>query len=209
MQAKKMQRSKTERHFSEPCIRWLRRFTVFLFAVVNLILTSVPCRSQSSQENRPFADQVKAAFLCKFALFIEWSPAAFADSDSTFIIGIVGRDPFKEFLDRIAANTMIKDRKILIKRFKRYQKLEYCHILFISDSEEHLLKPILKNLRGQPTLTVGDMKHFIDDGGMINFLMKNDRIRFEINLDAAQNAGLTVSSKLSRLAERCIYTRRR
>ena len=174
----------------------------FMLAVIIILVAfAVTGNAQIIKGLHPPDYQVKAVFLYKFALFVEWPQEAFADSNAPIIIGILGRDPFGDYLDRIVANKKIKGRKLIIKRFKRHQKLEPCHILYISSSERKYLNRIFKKIGDSNTLTVGEINYFTRDGGIINFVMKRNKIRFEINLTAAEKAGLKISSKLIRLAE--------
>lgn len=144
--------------------------------------------------------QVKAAFLYNFAKFIEWPDAAFDDTTSPFIIGVLGEDPFGITLEQAVSGKTIRGRKLVIRRFIRGQ-LVNAHILFISSSEEKNLGQILENMRGSNILTVGNMERFARGGGAINFVMKGNKVRFEINIAAAERVGLKINSRLLRLAK--------
>jgi hypothetical protein len=143
--------------------------------------------------------QVKAAILFNFAKFVEWPVAAFPDSAAPIIIGVLGEDPFGSALDA-AKNKTVNGRKIQIKRFAKVQEVTACHILFISSSEKGRLAPLLRDLRDFPMLLVGDMEKFAQRGGMINLILQNDTIDFEINVDAVKRAGLRINSRLLNMA---------
>lgn len=143
---------------------------------------------------------VKAAFLYNFAKFVEWPPTAFINPGDPLIIGVLGVDPFGNSLKGLEDKT-VAGRKILIKRFTQVDELEKCHLLFISSSEKKNLHQILPAVKGWNVLTVGEMKGFAEAGGMINFTLIEKRVRFEVNLDAAQNAGLKISSQLLKVAK--------
>lgn len=145
--------------------------------------------------------QVKAAFLYNFAKFVDWPGDAFK-SGGPFVIGVVGDDPFGSDLDDTVSGKSIDDRRIEVKRFKRVSDIQSCHILFVCRSEKSRVDKILDKVSGSRTLTVGDMGQFLQRGGMINFIMEDQKVRFEINADSAQRAGLKISSKLLQLSRR-------
>lgn len=141
--------------------------------------------------------EVKASFLYNFARFIEWPPEA---ADVQFCIGILGTDPFGRVLEQLAREKSSSGRQFVVRRFKAGQEPGECRILFISSSEHKRLREILQHLWGRPVLTVGDMPGFCASGGMIDFDLADDRVRFEVNLQAAEQAGLEVSCKLLAMA---------
>ena len=145
--------------------------------------------------------QVKAAYLYNFAKFVEWPNEALEGENRLIILAVLGRDPFHEALDPLRGKT-VKGRKLVIKRFKSVRELEFCHILFVSSSERDRLPHILKGaLKSWSVLTIGDVEGFADSGGVIRLFFRKNNIRFKINLDAARQKGLTISSKLLRLAD--------
>jgi YfiR/HmsC-like len=148
--------------------------------------------------------QVKAAFLYNFAKFVEWPSSSFSDAGTPLRICIFGQDPFGQELRDIANEKIVNGRKLLVSQVADLQTAKACHILFIASSEKAQLKQVLENLRGTGVLTVGDTKGFVDQGGMINFVLENERVRFEVNRKAADQAGLKVSSKLLNVAKSVI-----
>ena len=144
---------------------------------------------------------VKARYLYHFAEFVEWPPAAFPTAESPVTIGILGTDPFGKTLDDLMQNEVAKNRKLVVKRYHRVEEVGACHILFISQSEERRLNEILSSLKEKSILTVGDTEGFVRQGGIIRFFTEKNKIRFQINTDAAKAAKLTISSKLLRIAE--------
>ncbi len=142
---------------------------------------------------------IKAGFLYNFAKFVEWPDDAFADSSVPLTLCIIGKDPFGASLRSVEGETFM-GRKLLIRRFSRLRDMDNCHILFISSSERKRLPAILARMKGKQILSVADMKGFARRGGIINLIKVQDRIRFEINVDAARRAGLKISSKLLNLA---------
>lgn len=142
---------------------------------------------------------MKAVFLFNFTKFVEWPPEAFATPQSPIIIGVLGADPFGAALDQAVAGETVNGRPIELKRFKTLGDLASCHILFISASHTERVPEILRRLRRSGTLTVADMDGFASRGGAIQFL-SNGRVRFAISQEAAERAGLKVSSRLLSLA---------
>jgi hypothetical protein len=162
-------------------------------------LTASGTVSAAQDSRTPDEYQVKAAILFNFAKFVEWPDAAFPDSAAPILIGVLGEDPFGSALDA-AKNRTVNGRKIQIKRFTTVQEVTACHILFISSSEKGRLAPLLRDLRDFPMLLVGDMEKFAQRGGMINLILQNDTIDFEINVDAVKRAGLKINSRLLNMA---------
>lgn len=140
--------------------------------------------------------ELKAAFLYKFASFVEWPHES---ADGRLCIGIVGQDPFGAELDRIVAGKSIEGRAFQIRRFKPGQDVGACEIVFVSASERTRLPLILERLKGSATLTVGDVPQFCENGGMVNLRLEGERIHLEINLEAAERSSLHLSSKLLNL----------
>ncbi len=145
--------------------------------------------------------QVKAVFLFNFAQFVEWPPAAFADSNSPLVIGVLGDDPFGAYLDETVRAERVANRVMQVQRYHRVDEITTCHVLFISQSEESRLEQTLATLRGRTILIVSDSDDFLQRGGMIQLATSEGKIRLRINVNAARTANLTISSKLLRSAE--------
>jgi hypothetical protein len=144
---------------------------------------------------------VKAAFLFNFSQFVDWPAAAFADDRSPLVIGVLGSDPFGATLDEIVRDETVNGRPLTVRRYQSPDQLDSCHILFIDRSQDSRLDAIVAALKGQSVLTVGDFEGFARRGGMIRFVTVGNKIRLRINLGAAQEAKLTISSKLLRPAQ--------
>lgn len=144
--------------------------------------------------------QVKAAFLYNFTKYVEWPQNAFGDNP-TFTIGIVGKDPFGRMLEKTIEGKSADGKEIVIKRFARADDVQPCPILFVSESEKNKVGKILEQLGKSGTLTVSESDQFLQRGGIINFVIQNDRVRFEINTGAADRAGIKISSRLLSLAK--------
>ncbi len=145
--------------------------------------------------------QVKAVFLFNFAQFVDWPPEAVPDSQAPLVIGILGGDPFGDFLDATVRGERRGARPFVVQRYQRVDDITRCDILFINRSAGDAPEEILARLKNRPILTVSDADRFAERGGMIRFVTDRSRIRLQINPAAAEAARLTISSKLLRVAE--------
>jgi hypothetical protein len=154
----------------------------------------------SAQNVRASAAEVEAVFLFNFAQFVEWPHGAFADIEAPVVIGILGKDPFGSFLDETVRGESVRGRSFKIERYKRVEEAADCQILFISRSENKRLDDILAAIKNKPVLSVTNADDFDHPGGIIRFILDDKRVRLSIDLEAAQAARLTFSSKLLRSA---------
>jgi uncharacterized protein DUF4154 len=166
-----------------------------LIVVAALVWPSLP----DLGGQRPLDTEVKAAYLFNFARFVRW-PAPGRPPERPFAVCVIGRDPFGPVLDTTLANERIDGRSVVARRFATADGVESCDMAYLSDSEQGRVGTILRSLGSSAVLTVSDMPGFTARGGMIQFVPAGNRIRFELNLTAAERAGLMVSSELSRVA---------
>jgi hypothetical protein len=143
--------------------------------------------------------QVKAAFLYNFVKFVEW-PATPAAREGPIEICVLGKDPFRGALERVVEAKTVKDRTLVIRHIGDIAAARSCQVLFVSASEAGSVSEIIRAVRGWNVLTVSEIDRFSERGGIINFLMEGQRVRFRINTKMAASAGLTISSKLLELA---------
>lgn len=141
--------------------------------------------------------QIKAAYLLNFGKFVKWSTPPPGDS---FSICVLGKDPFGIVLDATVRDEKIEGKQVVARRISQPQDSAGCQVVFVSRSEEAQARKLLPALTKARVLTVSDMPNFLDRGGMIQFTFTGNRIRFEVNLDAAQDAELTLSSELLKVA---------
>jgi hypothetical protein len=151
--------------------------------------------AQNAEDSLEYS--VKAAFLFKFGGFVEWPPHTLVSTEAPFVIGVLGDDPFGPLLDQIVGGHTIQGRPVVLKRWSRPDQIGAAHILFISQSERGRLPTIVASLQEKNVLTVAD---FDQPGIIIVFVIENNRVRFEINLDQAERSGLKISSKLLNVA---------
>ncbi|HEV7512705.1 MAG TPA: YfiR family protein [Candidatus Acidoferrum sp.] len=155
--------------------------------------------SLSAEQPKPSEYQVEAVYLLNFAKFVEW-PAQVVSPEEPFNICVLGQYPFGATLDKTVAGETIDGRKVVVRRFLKPQEVMSCRILFIGLSEEARLAEILKILDKTSILTVSNVPKFSQHGGMIEFVVEANKIRFEVNLTSAERAGLTLSSELLKVA---------
>jgi hypothetical protein len=144
--------------------------------------------------------QLKAAFLVNFGKFVEWPEPAFGGATGPFVIGVVGDDPFGDDLDDAIEGKRVGVHPIVARRISSSDDMDGLEVVFIGASEKPRLADILRRLNGTFALTVSDIDRFCDVGGIIAFVVDNNRIRFEVNIDAARKRNLRISSKLLSLA---------
>jgi uncharacterized protein DUF4154 len=161
------------------------------------VVARVPARAQGGP---PTEYQVKAAFLYNIGKFVEWPQPAFPDSVAPFVIGILGKDPFGAEIDRAIAGKTLQGRPVRLQRFTDVRGIVRCHILFVSSSERERLPAVFQAIAGWPVLVVGESEEFLAAGGSVAFVVEERKVRFDIDLTAAEGAGLKISSRLLKLA---------
>jgi hypothetical protein len=191
----------------------IRTSAVMIVVLLLLIGLQACAESTSSREYK-----LKAAYLYNFIRFVEWPKERMADANEPVIIGVIGKSPFGSAFEPIK-DEKAKGRKVIIKWFKglkelkEYDKAEMdqtikdirkCHLLFICSSEEKTLKEIMDWVKGYSVLTVAGMPDFLESGGMINLIVEEDKIRFEINNFTANQTKLKISSQLLKVAKRVV-----
>ena len=144
--------------------------------------------------------EVKAAWLLNFARFVDWPTNTFESPETPIVVGIAGKDPFGRLVEKAFKEKTVKGRSLIVKRLTADHELSRCHILFVSAAERRRFRDICGKIRAMPVLTVGETDGFLDEGGSINFVLKEKSVRFEINLQAAQAAGLKLEANLLKVA---------
>ncbi len=183
-----------------PCRGAPSRATTALAVALACTLAAVWPPVVRGQQPRPSEYQVKAVYLFNFGRFVSWPPEDPASASGPFAICVMGKDPFGPLLDATLEGETIGGRNVVARRVVQMEDTAGCRVLFISESEESRLKDILAVLDKSSILTVSDMAHFADRGGMIQFVLQGDRVRFEVNLASAAGAKLTLSSDLLKVA---------
>jgi hypothetical protein len=166
--------------------------TYFLSTLLPLILFLQNAAAAPSPAALEY--QLKAAFLLKFTLFVEWPDA---DNRAPFPVCVLGDDPFGPALDQTVEGETVNSRKIVIRRIHR-DSIAGCGVLYVSPQEKNPAEALAA--AGPGVLTVGEGDAFLDQGGMIAFVLDNRRVRFDADPAAARKAGLKLSSRLLNVA---------
>ena len=144
--------------------------------------------------------QVKAAFLYNFAKFVEWPSGALGRSPAIAIC-VLGQNPFGRVLEDTVSGKTVDGKTFVVRRVSDGKSAALCQILFVSSSERSRLESMLGELRAGHVLTVGETDSFIDEGGIINLKLDSGKVQIQININAAEQAGVRISSKLLSLAQ--------
>jgi hypothetical protein len=182
-------------------MRMLLKSRIATAAAIAIAVLFVIPRPAGAVDSSPRSPEylIKAAYLYNFAMFVEWPSDAFTRPDSPMVIGVIGSDPFGWALDRTVQDKRIGKRQIVIERLQWGQDARRAHIVFVSASDSARLAELASRLDGSPTLIVAD-----SDGARprsaVSFVVNDNKVGFEINLDQANRARLTISSKLLNLA---------
>ena len=205
-------------------MRRIMRIRACIFLFLACALLTGQATGEGGGEAAPGREyQIKAAFIYNFIKFVDWPEEKMADSNEPITIGIIGSEDFIKAFEPVI-HKKVKNRNLSIKYFEGYEKLERtqeddrqwnqkmealktCHVLMFCSCDSVRIKDlsqIIKALKGSPVLTVGETAGFLESGGIINFLMEDKKVRFEINVTAAKKSKLKISSKLLRLAKRVV-----
>ena len=179
------------------CLLNTRRAACSVAAMASLIFGPLML---FAQQQKPTEYQVKATYLYNFGRFVKWPGSTPTGKADSFSVCVLGRDPFGSILDSTLAGEALDGKPVVLRRISKPQDGVDCRILFISSAEEKHLKGILTALDESGVLTVSDMPDFTRRGGMIQFVLEGDRVRFEINLTSAESARLVLSSELLKVA---------
>lgn len=179
----------------------MARLNLYKHAAIAYWLAAGNVVALHAQDVPPEEYRVKAVFLYNFTQFVEWPPASFQGSDDPFVVGILGEDPFGEYLEEVVEGEQTNGRPLSIRRFDTEKDVSDCHVLFVNLADPDQTASILENLKGQSILTIGEQDGFLESGGMVRFISVNSKIHFQINPDASSAADLKISSKLLRVAD--------
>ena len=144
--------------------------------------------------------QVKAAFLCNFANFVEWPSSTYRSPSDPFFVCVLGRNPFANALEGLAAGRSVDGHPFAVRYLPDVQQVNSCQILFVSSSERLRYRSILDSLKTSSVLSVGDTSDFVAEGGVVGLPVENGKVRVEIDNHAARRRNLRVSAHLLGLA---------
>ena len=182
-------------------IAGLARSTLLLMAII----VPLGFSQERMDVERSVEYKVKAAFLHKFFSYVEWPASRLPAKSKSITLGVIGRDPFGRVLDAVTKRSLANRRRVIVRRFRKVEDVKDCHLLFVSRSLDAKQRDyILAKAPKLGILTISEQKGFLEKGGLLNFVLIDNKVRFEANLDAASKSGLRISSKLLRHAHRIV-----
>jgi hypothetical protein len=174
--------------------RYARKLAAALLTACALILASAPAAAALESE-------VKAAYLHRFLDFVTWPHDAFHGDDDPLVIGVLGDDSVSAELARQTRDRRVHGRPVRTIVFQEGGDA-VVHVLYVPQAARGLLARVIERMRRRPVLIVTDFRDGLEQGGTINFVRSGDRIQFEVSLEAASRAGLSISSRLLSVAVR-------
>ncbi len=176
-----------------------RRAAVRTFLCGLLLAASLPAPGQ--QDATALERRVKAAFLYKFAEYVEWPEGAFARPNAPVTVGVAGADEVAAELTQVVATRSVDGRPVQVRRLREGDSLAGVHVLFAGRAESARVMALARATPSQPILVVTEAESALNQGSIANFVMTGGRVRFEIALDNAERRGLKLSSRLLTVAQ--------
>lgn len=176
-------------------LRWL----AFLASLGWLLLSAGLIPGAEAEVSKEY--KLKAAFLYNFTKFIQWPGETFQDEKAPIVIGLFGQNPFGRELQIIVDGRKVNGRGLVVKHVETAEAARTAHLVFVSEEASARFGEVKRSLEGARILTVGESESFRAGGGIINFVLERDKLRFEINMDEADRAGLKISAELQKLAK--------
>jgi hypothetical protein len=186
-------------------VQQIKRRLRAAIAILPILLMGAMLNAQNTSGSSEYL--IKAGYIYNFANLVQWPSTSFAQPDSPIVIVILGEDHFGTTLDRALEGKKVNARPFVIKRARSVSELQRtlgpqkeCQILYVSSSEMPHLSEAIQVLKGAPVLTIGETPGFARNGGIINLILEDNKVRFEVNVQAAKEADLNISSMLLALA---------
>jgi len=186
-----MQKSNIHRLFMSGTPGFSKRCMMLLCVVAVVVGCALRTSAQIEEH------EAKAAFVLKLVNFVEWPAAA---GQGSLVIGIVGADETSDALQKLATGKSVNGKQLVVKRLGSDADVSSCQVLYIGSSQGKNLASLLDKTRNANVLTVGEAEGFGQRGGIVNLLVSEGRIKFEVNPHAAERAHLQISSRLLSLA---------
>lgn len=158
------------------------------------------CLANAALAPRAPEYEVKAAFIYNFARYVEWPSSAFAGPSDPIRLCIFGDDPFGEIVDRTLRGKTVAQHPFVVLRIEEIEETRGCHIVFVSRTESERLDAVLAVVHDRPVMTIVDVEGAVQRGAILNFALRDGRVRFAVNTGSAQRSGLSLSSQLVKLA---------
>jgi len=176
-----------------------------MLAALALSLPCVARRTRADDEATALERRVKAAYLYKFAGYVEWPAGTFANPEAPLTIAVVGDPSLASELSRITARRTSSGHSVKVLQPKPFEPLEGVHMMFVGAAESARLAAIIRGAESRPILVVTESERALEQGSMINFMLSDGRVRFEVDLTSVERSGLMLSSRLLAVA-RSVYT---
>lgn len=155
----------------------------------------------AAEDAASLEQRVKAAFLYQFASYVEWPALSFVQPDTPVTIAVMGAEQLAAELKQLAAGRTVGGRKVEVRQVRPGEALAGVHILFIGSAENARLAQVVQAAKARPVLIVTEADGALKQGSMINFVIVDRRVRFEVALDSVERSGLKLSSRLLAVAQ--------
>ncbi|MEJ2157300.1 MAG: YfiR family protein [Desulfobacteraceae bacterium] len=182
---------------------WIKRSAWIVVLMLLPCLWQPPMLASGQQIAAANPYRVEAAFLRNFAHYVTWPPQAFDQDSTPWHIGILGPDPFRDFLELTFEGRTEQGRSFKIFRASRLDQLPPCHIVFIAFQNAVKRRAALNKLKDRPVLTVGEASDFLKEGGIIRFQV-GDRVGMSVNLDQARSSSLSIQTKMLEVSDKVL-----
>ncbi len=169
--------------------------------IMSLLFYAIPTQAIQALPKMPSESQLQAVFLLRFGLFVHWPDSAFDNTENSLNICIVGNNPFGDFFNSVIKDEKYNERKVNALYLSELESLPQCHILFVSESEIYRLEQIMEASANFPILTVSNIANFVNRGGMIEFYLRNNKVRFMIDPQTIRDVNLSVNANLLRVGD--------
>jgi hypothetical protein len=168
--------------------------------VAGLLWSQGPLPSRAASGGRSLEYQVKAAYLLNFTRYVDWPSESYGEPGAPMTVCVLGRDPFGEILDATMQGKITHGRPVSVRRIQSSGSASGCHLVFVSRETWQDQRQLLERLETRGILTVGETDEFAQRGGVIGFVIEEETVRFVVNTDARDRAGLRISSRMLSLA---------
>jgi hypothetical protein len=165
-----------------------------------LFLVGFCCLNVQAQVSKEY--QLKAVFVSNFTKFIEWTPNSFSDDTAPIVIGVFADSRYTRELEKAVKNRKVNGRSIVVNEMRSIEQARGFQMLVFDAAPDARMKETLQALKDAPVLSIGESEAFAESDGILNFVREGDKLRFEINLDAAQRSGLKISAQFLKLAKK-------
>ena len=154
------------------------------------------CAGAARSQPTPLERQVKAAYLYKFATFVEWPDGSFTRPDAPLYIGVAGNEALAEQAEQMTSGRMVGSHPLAIRKIRRGDSLSGIHILFVGSADTAAMAELLAAARSRSLLTVSDAEDGATLGSMVNFVVADERLRFEVMLKNVAPSRLRISARM-------------